>query len=707
MKKIYLYLSIILFFGVALNSCISEKIAENVDVSDPGNTGPGNTDNDPSDRKIYFIRFVPEPMSGDSPYATSWSAYRSVGLFLDEENGHSYPNRRFDIATTSGSGSVLFTDTINSSKVRGTSYAYAPYRSFSGEILPGSLNDVQNQPINADGSMTEALRGNMLLVAEPSTFVLNEGTCQLHLKNVFSLIRLKITKDQSLGMAGRMVESVRLYIADKNNKTVPINSKPLAGSYNINIKSRNAVPQFTSPLYSITAAINSSTSAEINNSPVVWLVVNPFTLDSNEELVARIETNGGDVFYSSFELNTAPNYVYDITAMASNDNTHVGIVDMQYFHTSSNSYIISKKGKFVFPVNETVKELQISDGHVDWLWASKMDGGKFDISELIDTTYMIYNGASANPNIMFQVGDRNPHSPLQKGNVILALRDNVSNKIVWTWHIWITDKSDDIVYGNGKPFLDRNIGALSRNFDRTGINNYGFVYQWGRKDPFFGGNGLLNEASGSLFSIADQNTIVNEKAWASDICRWDKIYTTSGTIGMATEYPMRFISNNNISLPENVPADWLSPSNQSLWSDGSKTENDPCPVGYKVPSREDLSSLREAYELGASTEEPVSYFKYINSRYWEYSNESGVTTPWPVAGMRQGRLSLRGNDAGVHLVLSGTPNSNGDCYYWTSTPADIAQPGGSYRIKTSGFEMYSTDDFGDNSDAYPIRCVKE
>ena len=41
---------------------------------------------------------------------------------------------------------------------------------------------------------------------------------------------------------------------------------------------------------------------------------------------------------------------------------------------------------------------------------------------------------------------------------------------------------------NGLSWMTRNLGALSDDYDETGSAK-GFVYQWGRKDPFPSGAG--------------------------------------------------------------------------------------------------------------------------------------------------------------------------------------------------------------------------
>ena len=90
--------------------------------------------------------------------------------------------------------------------------------------------------------------------------------------------------------------------------------------------------------------------------------------------------------------------------------------------------------------------------------------------------------------VMFHVGE------FHEGNVGLAAYD-VDGEILWSWHIWFTDKPVDLITGN-YTFMDRNIGATTTpntavsklSFANTNerMATYGFYYQWGRKDPIMG-----------------------------------------------------------------------------------------------------------------------------------------------------------------------------------------------------------------------------
>lgn len=94
----------------------------------------------------------------------------------------------------------------------------------------------------------------------------------------------------------------------------------------------------------------------------------------------------------------------------------------------------------------------------------------------------------------------------KRGNALIAAY-NSSNKIVWSWHIWVTENepanvSNAIVYSTyawnerqiltdvrvpGYAIMSCNLGALKyypEGEDKLDPETHGMLYQWGRKDPF-------------------------------------------------------------------------------------------------------------------------------------------------------------------------------------------------------------------------------
>lgn len=156
----------------------------------------------------------------------------------------------------------------------------------------------------------------------------------------------------------------------------------------------------------------------------------------------------------------------------------------------------------------------------------------------------------------------------EPGNALVGIRDAKGN-ILWSFHIWVTETADHD-YGNGYTFMDRHLGAVSLN-PEDGNAAYGFIYQWGRKDPFMYNNWPLFNETGS----ARLDTPVKSSA-------------STGTIEYATAHPMQQINYSSKS-----PGQWLAVANDAAWGNPTGFDNpdpatikksiyDPCPAGYMV-----------------------------------------------------------------------------------------------------------------------------
>ena len=89
-------------------------------------------------------------------------------------------------------------------------------------------------------------------------------------------------------------------------------------------------------------------------------------------------------------------------------------------------------------------------------------------------------------------------STFKEGNAVIAVKDK-SGKILWSWHIWMTDEPDECVYANNAGvMMDRNLGATSATPGDVGV--HGLLYQWGRKDPFLGSSSISSSTGAIPYS---------------------------------------------------------------------------------------------------------------------------------------------------------------------------------------------------------------
>ena len=152
------------------------------------------------------------------------------------------------------------------------------------------------------------------------------------------------------------------------------------------------------------------------------------------------------------------------------------------------------------------------------------------------------------------------------GNAVIQVSNGSS--ALWSWHIWFRAKPGNT---NSGTMMDWNLGA-------SGATDEGLYYQWGRKDPFYGNQ-----------SVASGGT-----------------------------------EANGIANPDIFYGDWNSGSWASTGDD--KTIYDPCPKGYKVPSKS---------VFGSENTEPSTNYATIGGLRYRYGGYLYPDTESGVAALRE------------------------------------------------------------------------
>lgn len=199
---------------------------------------------------------------------------------------------------------------------------------------------------------------------------------------------------------------------------------------------------------------------------------------------------------------------------------------------TANSYIVPDNGRdFIFDAgvkgNTSTLVGEIASAEV--LWEAKSTYVPVAKGDIISSVSLLDNGY-----IRFSIAKE-----FTPGNAVIAVKD-ADGVILWSWHIWITDRPIEHQYVNSLGtfyVMDRNMGATrgDRGTGEQWKESCGIEYQWGRKDPFSGGN--FTETTQS-FTI--EESIKNPTVKSG----WDRV--------------------------------------AGLWSTTQKTMYDPCPVGYRV-----------------------------------------------------------------------------------------------------------------------------
>ncbi len=182
----------------------------------------------------------------------------------------------------------------------------------------------------------------------------------------------------------------------------------------------------------------------------------------------------------------------------------------------------------------------------------------------------------------------------------------------------------------GKTWMDRNLGASRAATSSTDVEAYGDLYQWGRA-----ADGHQKRTSGITTTHSSCDTPVH----------------------------------GNFILGSGYYDDWRIPQNDNLWQ-GVNGVNNPCPLGYRLPTEAELDAERLS---------------------WESNNRAGAfASPLklPVAGYRI--------SSGGSLGSVGTGGR-----YWSSTVGGVRSRGLYFASGSAGVLSYG------RAAGASVRCLKD
>lgn len=284
----------------------------------------------------------------------------------------------------------------------------------------------------------------------------------------------------------------------------------------------------------------------------------------------------------------------------------------------------------------------------------------------------------------------------KEGNAVIAVYDR-SDRVLWSWHIWITDKPADKILtsgGTSVTFLDRNLGATSAT-SGDGLATYGLYYQWGRKDPSMG-------PPTADFKPQSTTTSLYYDTYAHELSSAEVYNVVRPTISDGVQHPMYLIMP--VELSPYYQYDWLYEQNNNLWgyepNTGlvQKSIYDPCPAGYRVPA-EELNWLVSS-SISRSVDDPGVTFN--STLFFPYSGYKGVdrgmssmTCAWKYVGQKadymSGKTLPSGHRSRVYMSRAS---------YWNEVGTE-----GLPSYPYNGGNVYS--DGANRRVAGSVRCVKD
>ncbi len=321
-------------------------------------------------------------------------------------------------------------------------------------------------------------------------------------------------------------------------------------------------------------------------------------------------------------------------------------------------------------------------------------------------------------HVRFKVAKENDGT-FKEGNAVIAVYDN-NKRILWSWHIWVTDKPEDVSYTEGETeitIMDRNLGATYGdipNNDADALASYGLYYQWGRKDPSMGPPAW--DYSPINMTTAPYYDYSSEEKTAAEVVRF-----AAPTLKDAVENPMYLIMPT--TLTQSYYFNWLYEKIDFLWGNSvtsgntHKTIYDPCPYGYRVSGGElgDLFayatniSTTGSYDITSPYGQKVSVPKNSNAQ----DGEKAVFF-FPYAG-------FKGVDRGLNSLVSSwkyvgqkgdyqsaivSRNSNDQDYYMHRTRIYISKETAWDELNVGQYTGHQVEDYTNRRTAAPVRCVK-
>ena len=409
------------------------------------------------------------------------------------------------------------------------------------------------------------------------------------------------------------------------------------------------------------AATSVFTGSAADGSIVVYLAVEPAAL-TDCIITAICETKTYEAGLSDNTLVAGKLY-----RVSKSMKTYTNLSPLvEGVYQTANCYIVSEAGDYKFKAthkgNSTSSTVETINSAVV-LWES------FGTATTPAVGDLVKNVAYSDGYIRFTATEA-------EGNAVIAAMD-ASDNILWSWHIWLTDKPAEHVYANSAgTMMDRNLGATSATPGDVGA--LGLLYQWGRKDPFLGSS-----------STSSSTVALSTITWPSPVMR--STLAHDATYHVAN--PTTFITSNN----SRQNYDWFFTSSSEYhndrWPDSGSPKSiyDPCPAGWRVPDGGENGIWAKAH--GSSTNYNSTYDS--TKRGFDFSGDFGESSPiwYPLQGQR-------GYDNG-NLNYVGLYGRYWSCSSPTGSPR-------AYILYTwySGGTVNPMADT-DRANGLPVRCCKE
>ena len=358
---------------------------------------------------------------------------------------------------------------------------------------------------------------------------------------------------------------------------------------------------------------------------------------------------------------------------------------------------------------------------------------------------------AAKQNLVFTIDS----NYMQQANAVLAVRD-ASNRIMWSWHIWVTERpvytvrhilQDLFVGSNTYELMQCNLGwvdgkkvyynqrDLTFRFTQTGSGetaelkvrqegetfDYKDVgstyYQWGRKDP------LVALKNWDSYRYEDYR--LHETGDPDYVYRYE---TGPTSIGEAIQHPNVFYTRGT-----DGSADWNNEHITTLWNahdnggtlestTSVKTIYDPSPRGFKVPMPRAFAifvngNTGDGTNGTAGVLNGYVFGDNVHNKYRVFprANKVGSEIPLTATGQRADigeKLPVYAENGPLKAEKGGLWSLYG-VYYWTCVPIKTLNTSAYTLVirkdypSDLGLEVYSYGFMGTKTMARPVRPIAD
>ena len=284
---------------------------------------------------------------------------------------------------------------------------------------------------------------------------------------------------------------------------------------------------------------------------------------------------------------------------------------------------------------------------------------------------------------------------IQQGNAVIAVKHTDGSTIMWSWHIWVTNRNiyatvpiqTVAVSGTTQHTYNFMPVPLGWDDDIQDQPNCPY-YQWGRKDPLCPSDGTTTTPNKDkpLYNLSG-NSLTMIK--------------TSGRVstGISIQNPTTYYTNAS------SPYDWNSTTYYDYWNatNGTitstndkpvvKTVYDPNPVGFKMPSPDAFTGFTQNGDnQNADVDQNVKSYWNVESttmdngyKFFTQGWKNGPTDFWHANGSRAYDSGSLGNVGSGGAYWSAGPHSNSNGRFLTFNSIRVHPQGSYYRV--SGYSV--------------------